>query len=164
MAENQSTAAKVAAAATKDNPDGGTQSVDTTPLEGVLPAGVRDAGGKESHKLLVAGDPHAFEAIPGATGPEAVGSGAPLPVAAAEGAKARLDAGVPEPPKVGPVGNVDLYDTPGGYQAVPAGFDPYGLVKANEEVAAALRAPADPAKVGADVKKVAGPGSKTVKG
>jgi hypothetical protein len=164
MAENQSTAAKVAAAATKDNPDGGTQKVDTTPLEGVQPFGVREAGGKESHKLLVGNDPHAFEAIPGATGPEAVGSGQPLPSAATEGMKARLDAGIPEPPKVGPIPNTDLYDTPGGYQVVPAGFDPYGLEKANEETAAAFRAPADPSKLGAEVKKVAGSGSKTVKG
>jgi hypothetical protein len=75
----------------------------------------------------------------------------------------RLRAGIPEPPKVGPAANVDLYDTPGGYQAVPAGFDPYGLEQANAKVRAALAEPTDPEKVGADVRLVAGPGSKAVK-
>jgi hypothetical protein len=36
----------------------------------------------------------------------------------------RTALGVPEPPKVGPIHNTDLYATPGGYVVVPAGVDP----------------------------------------
>lgn len=97
------------------------------PLQGTEKFGVADAGGKEAHAELVAGDPHAFEAIPGANGPEAIGSGQPVIEPAAEAMADRFDANVPEPPKVGPIPNTDLYDTPGGYQVVPAGVKPSEL-------------------------------------
>lgn len=163
MAEQKSAQERAAAAASKDNPEAGVQKVDAQPLSDVQPAGVRQAGGPASHKEFVASDKYAHDAIPGANGPEAVGSGSPLPVDAAKAADDRRRAGIPEPPKVGPANNVDLYDTPGGYQAVPAGFDPYGLQQANAEVVAALREGPDPSKLGAEVKLVAGPGSKAVK-
>lgn len=103
-------------------------------------------------------DPHKHEAIPGAKGVEAVGSGQPLPDAAVEGMSARLRDLEPEPPKLGPIANVDLYDTPGGYQAVPAGMKPEDVGKVVNAVTVA------PAETDAgDSKKVAGPGSKTVK-
>ena len=105
-------------------------------------------------------DPHQHEAIPGAKGPEAVGSGQALPDAAVEGMSARLAALEPEPPKVGPVGNVDLYATPGGYQAVPAGMDPADVGK----VVNAVGAPAATTGDTGEVKKVAGPGTSTVSG
>lgn len=104
-------------------------------------------------------DPHKHEAIPGAKGPEAIGSGQPLPDAAVEGMSARLRDLEPEPPKVGPIGNVDLYDTPGGYQVVPAGMKPEDVGKVVNTVTAAAPEPGD---VG-ESKKVAGPGTATVK-
>ena len=97
------------------------------PLAGVPTAGESDAGGAEQLARLVTSDPHAHEAIPAANGPEAIGSGQPLPEAAVSAMDERREAGVPEPPKVGPIENVDLYDTPGGYQAVPAGLKPSDL-------------------------------------
>ena len=105
-----------------------------------------------------ANDPHKHEAIPGAKGPEAIGSGQALPDSAIEGMSARLTNLEPEPPKVGPIGNVDLYETPGGYQAVPAGMQPKDVGK----VVNAVQRLAAPEESG-DVKKVAGPGAKTVK-
>lgn len=148
MAEQKSAQERAAAAASKDNPDAGKQQVDTKPLDGVEPAGVRQAGGEASHKEFVASDPHAFEAQPQ--------GGFPVPVELATAAKDRREAGIPEPPKVNPNGTTDLYDTPGGYQAVPAGFDPYGLEQANSKVREAIATPADPSKVGAEIRKVAG--------
>jgi hypothetical protein len=104
-------------------------------------------------------DPHKHEAVPGAKGVEALGSGQPLPDAAVEGMSARLADLEPEPPKIGPVQNVDLYDTPGGWQVVPAGMKPeeVGVVKNRVEAA-----PANSNDTG-ESKKVAGPGSSTVK-
>lgn len=103
-------------------------------------------------------DPHKHEAIPGAKGVEAIGSGQPLPDKAVEGMSARLAELEAEPPKVGPVANVDLYQTPGGYQAVPAGMKPQDVGKVVNAVTAA---PAEPAA--GEVTKVAGPGAATVK-
>lgn len=103
-------------------------------------------------------DPHKHEAIPGAKGPEAIGSGQPLPDAAVEGMSARLAALEPEPPKIGPVANVDLYETPGGYQVVPAGMKPEDVGKVVNAVTSAPTV-ADPG----ESKKVAGPGASTVK-
>lgn len=102
-------------------------------------------------------DPHKHEAIPGAKGQEAIGSGQGLPDAAVDAMSARLAALEPEPPKVGPVGNVDLYETPGGYQAVPAGMPPseVGVVKNAVTVKAA------PSEAG-ESKHVAGPGTSPV--
>jgi hypothetical protein len=100
----------------------------TQTLAGVQPAGVRQAGGEAQHAELVAGDPSAYESMPSAQGVEAVGSGTPVPQSAQEAMADRAARGLPEPPKVGPVQNVSLYDTPGGYQTVPAGLTPEDLV------------------------------------
>lgn len=139
------------------DPEKGKAAAAADPLVGVENFGVVSAGGKEAHERLVASDPHAFKAIPGATGPEAVGSGQPVIAPAAAAMKARLDAGVIEPPKIGPVPNTDLYDTPGGYVITPAGVKPGG-----EPVAA----PVIPARVEGTEQhetKVAGSGEKTAK-
>ncbi len=106
-------------------------------------------------------DPHKHEAIPGAKGPEAIGSGQGLPDAAVDAMSARLTNLEPEPPKVGPVANVDLYETPGGYQVVPAGYKPeeVGVVKN----AVGRLTVADGGDNVGESKHVAGPGGKTVK-
>lgn len=108
---------------------------------------------------LAENDPYKHQAIPGAKGVEAIGSGQGLPDAAVDAMSARLTNLEPEPPKVGPVGNVDLYETPGGYQAIPAGMDPANVGKVMNAVGR-LTAP----ERAGDVKKVAGPGTSPVQG
>ncbi len=130
------------------------------PLIGVENVGVVEAGGKAAHEELVASDASAHEAIPGANGPEAIGSGQPVPSDAVQAQDARREAGVPEPPKVGPIPNVDLYDTPGGYQAVPAGFKPSDLAAGEIRHPGVSQVTKDASD--AHSEKVAGSGDKTV--
>jgi hypothetical protein len=144
------------------NEGGGEVGTTDQPLSGVLPHGVAQAGGEESYEALVGSDPHAFASQPGQSGPEAVGSGAIPPPDAASAMQDRAAAGIPEPPKVGPVANVTLLDTPGGYQVVPGTVSsPDELLAQQAEVAAAVRRPAAVSgqAAGADVRVVAGPGS-----
>lgn len=130
------------------------------PLIGVENVGVTEAGGEAAHAELVKSDSSVHEAIPGAKGPEAIGSGQPVPEDAVQAMDDRRAAGVPEPPKVGPIPNVDLYDTPGGYQVVPAGYKPSDLAQAEVRHPGASRVTVEASD--AHSEKVAGSGAKTV--
>jgi hypothetical protein len=149
-------------AAGGDAPGGGTVGeVKTTdkPLAGVPPFGVVNAGGPEGHEKYVESDPHVFESRPGKlSGVESVGSGQPMTLDAAKAMRDRANAGIPEPPKVGPIANTTLLDTPGGYQVVPAGFTPDSLEEHNADLRAKLAVPQTAEETGANVRVVAGPG------
>ena len=138
---------------------GGEVGTTDKPLEGVLPFGVAQAGGPEGHEKFVASDPHVYESRPGQSGVEAVGSGVPPTVDAAKAMRDRANAGIPEPPKVGPIPNTTLLDTPGGYQVVPAGFTPDKLAEHQADLRAKLAVPQSAEETGADVRVVAGPGA-----
>lgn len=108
----------------------GAETINDMRDQGVVTAGeVQAAGNPEA----VTGDPDVHVAYPGAPdGLEAVGSGHPVPPDARAAMEARAAAGIPEPPKIGPVHNTDLYDTPGGYQIVPAGMTPQDVEDARD--------------------------------
>jgi hypothetical protein len=142
---------------------GGEVGTSERPLAGVLPAGVAQAGGPEAHARLVASDPHAYASMPGQQGVEAVGSGSLVPEDAQQAMQERAAAGIPEPPKVGPVPNVTLLDTPGGYQVIPGTVaSPDELAQQQASVrpqASNLPRPPYGEEAGADNQVVAGPGS-----
>lgn len=141
---------------------GGDIGTTDRPLAGISPAGVAQAGGPEAHQQFVASDPHAYASMPGKQGVEAVGSGTPVPTDAQDAMRERANAGIPEPPKVGPVPNVTLWDTPGGFQVTPAGVHPDQLPQFQGSVRPQQgNYPQAPygAEAGAEQLPVAGPGA-----
>jgi hypothetical protein len=145
-----------------DAEPGGQVGTTERPLAGIQPFGVASAGGAEAHAALVGGDPHAYASMPGQSGVEAVGSGTPMLPEAAGAVEARVAAGVPEPPKVGPIPNTSLFDTHGGYQIVPAGTTPEQIPQNQASVRPAQgNFPQRPfgEEAGAENVAVAGPGA-----
>lgn len=131
-------------------------SVDPQPLAGVPTFEKQLAGGEAAHEVLIGSDPYAHEAEPGNT--SGVRTGAPPPQEAADAMAARARAGVPEPPKAGPLPTVSVYDTPGGYVTVPAGMTPEEYAAHQSRQGPGYAVDEAGFDTGAEVRHVAGPG------